>query len=148
MNDITSQVTDFLSAALRRPVEPDDDYFAQGLADSLFALELVTFVEHRFALTIEVEDLDLDSFRTAHRITEFVRRKTGSPEAAGAEGAAGAQDATGAEGAVGAEGAAGAEEAAGAERAARTEVATGAEEAARTEAGETREAGEAHAEGL
>ncbi|MEU4985670.1 acyl carrier protein [Streptomyces sp. NPDC021969] len=80
MNDITEQITGFLSAALRRPVQPDDDYFAQGLADSLFALELVTFVESRFDLAVEVEDLDLDSFRTAHRIAELVRRKTGTPE--------------------------------------------------------------------
>ncbi|MGW7413536.1 acyl carrier protein [Streptomyces sp. NPDC054863] len=79
-DDITEQITDFLSAALRLQIEPDDDYFAQGLADSLFALELVTFVENRFALVVEVEDLDLDSFRTAHRITEFVRRKTAAPE--------------------------------------------------------------------
>ncbi|MEU2180717.1 acyl carrier protein [Streptomyces thermolilacinus] len=80
MNDITPQITAFLSAALRRPVEPDDDYFAQGLVDSLFALELVTFVESHFAISVQVEDLDLDSFRTANRITEFVRRKTGAPE--------------------------------------------------------------------
>ena len=80
MNDIASQITGFLTAALRRQVEPDDDYFAQGLADSLFALELVTFVESRYAITVTVEDLDLDSFRTANRITEFVRRKTGTPE--------------------------------------------------------------------
>jgi acyl carrier protein len=77
---ITRQVTEFLTAALRQPVGPDDDYFALGLADSLFALELVTFVESRFALTVEVEDLDLDSFRTANRITRFVQRKTGSPD--------------------------------------------------------------------
>ncbi|MFC8914866.1 acyl carrier protein [Streptomyces sp. NPDC047821] len=80
MNDITPQITAFLSAALRRRVEPDDDYFAQGLVDSLFALELVTFVESHFAISVQVEDLDLDSFRTANRITEFVRRKTGAPE--------------------------------------------------------------------
>ncbi|MFF4924081.1 acyl carrier protein [Kitasatospora sp. NPDC001261] len=85
---ITEQITDFLSAALRRRVEPDDDYFAQGLADSLFALELVTFVETRFALTVEVEDLNLDSFRTANRITEFVRRKTAAPERGEAHGEA------------------------------------------------------------
>ncbi|MFJ4854965.1 acyl carrier protein [Streptomyces sp. NPDC088730] len=78
-NDITGQITEFLSAALRRRIEPDDDYFEQGFADSLFALELVTFVEGRFDLTIEVEDLDLDNFRTAHRITEVVRRKAGAP---------------------------------------------------------------------
>ncbi|MEU6633461.1 acyl carrier protein [Streptomyces parvus] len=79
MNDnITEQIIEFLGAALRRPVGADDDYFEQGFADSLFALELVTFVETRFGLTIEVEDLDLDSFRTANRITEVVRRKTGA----------------------------------------------------------------------
>ncbi|MEU0280797.1 acyl carrier protein [Streptomyces sp. NPDC088147] len=78
MNGITEEVTEFLTAALRRPIGPDDDYFALGLADSLFALELVTFVEERFSFTVEVEDLDLDSFRTATRITEFVLRKTGS----------------------------------------------------------------------
>lgn len=79
-DDVTGQVTEFLTAALRRPVGPDDDYFALGLADSLFALELVTFVESRFDLTVEVEDLDLDSFRTANRIARFVQRKTGSPD--------------------------------------------------------------------
>jgi acyl carrier protein len=80
VNDVTGEITEFLSAALRCEVGPDDDYFALGLADSLFALELVTFVEGRFSLTVEVEDLDLESFRTANRITAFVQRKTGAPE--------------------------------------------------------------------
>ncbi|MEV8390858.1 MULTISPECIES: acyl carrier protein [unclassified Streptomyces] len=75
---ITEEVTEFLTAALRRPIGPDDDYFAMGLANSLFALELVTFVEERFSFTVEVEDLDLDSFRTANRITDLVLRKTGA----------------------------------------------------------------------
>lgn len=83
MNDTTREITEFLTAALRRPVGPEDDYFALGLADSLFALELVTFVESRFALTVEVEDLDLDSFRTAERVSRFVRSKTGAPGQAG-----------------------------------------------------------------
>ncbi|AXK31685.1 acyl carrier protein [Streptomyces armeniacus] len=75
--NITEEITDFLSAALRQAVDPEDDYFALGLADSLFALELVAFVEERFRITVEVEDLDLDSFRSAARITRFVERKTG-----------------------------------------------------------------------
>ncbi|MTE19562.1 acyl carrier protein [Streptomyces sp. TRM43335] len=74
----TEEITRFLTEALRRPIGPDDDYFALGLVDSLFALELVTHVEQRFTLTVEVEDLDLDSFRTARRIAEFVHRKTGA----------------------------------------------------------------------
>jgi acyl carrier protein len=90
---ITEEVITFLAAALRRQVGPEDDYFALGLVDSLFALELVTFVEDHFGLTVEVEDLDLDSFRTAARITRFVRRKqamagpsSGGPQEASAGG--------------------------------------------------------------
>ncbi|MFP8963438.1 acyl carrier protein [Streptomyces nanhaiensis] len=75
---ITGEITRFLTDALRRPIGPDDDYFELGLVDSLFALELVTYVEQRFDLTVEVEDLDLDSFRTARRLTGFVLRKTGA----------------------------------------------------------------------
>ncbi|WP_435975650.1 acyl carrier protein [Streptomyces sp. Qhu_M48] len=76
----TEEITRFLTEALRRTVGPDDDYFALGLVDSLFALELVTYVEDRFSLTVEVEDLDLDSFRTARRLTAFVHSKTGSAD--------------------------------------------------------------------
>ncbi|MYT77489.1 Acyl carrier protein [Streptomyces sp. MnatMP-M77] len=74
------EITRFLTEALRREVGPDDDYFALGLVDSLFALELVTYVEDRFELTVEVEDLDLDSFRTAGRLTAFVHAKKAGAE--------------------------------------------------------------------
>lgn len=76
------EITRFLAAALRREVGPDDDYFALGLVDSLFALELVTHVEDRYELTVEVEDLDLDSFRTARRLTAFVHAKKAGAETA------------------------------------------------------------------
>ncbi|WP_151484872.1 acyl carrier protein [Streptomyces albicerus] len=68
----------FLAAALGTEVGPDDDYFATGLADSLFALELVTFVEHRFQLTVEAEDLALDNFRTAAHIMAFAQARGGA----------------------------------------------------------------------
>jgi len=56
---------------------PDEDYFALGLVNSLLALELVSYVEQRYRVTVEVEDLDLDNFRTMNRIASFVRKKTG-----------------------------------------------------------------------
>lgn len=54
---------------------PDEDYFARGLVSSLMALELVTFVEQRFGISVEVGDLDLDNFRTMRRIAGFVLKK-------------------------------------------------------------------------
>ncbi|MGX2997518.1 acyl carrier protein [Streptomyces sp. JNUCC 64] len=77
-NGTGERIARFLSGALRHPVGPDDDYFALGLVDSLFALELVTHVEHHYGFTVEVEDLELDNFRTVRRLTAFVLRKTGA----------------------------------------------------------------------
>lgn len=74
--EVSSELTAFLTAGARQHVGPDDDYFALGLVNSLFALELVTFVERRFGLEVGVEDLDLDHFRTVSRLTDFVLRKT------------------------------------------------------------------------
>ncbi|MFH9044657.1 acyl carrier protein [Streptomyces sp. NPDC017966] len=75
MDKATADLLAFLATALGTEVGSDDDYFATGLANSLFALELVTFVEHRFRLTVEVEDLHLDHFRTAARVLAFVHDK-------------------------------------------------------------------------
>lgn len=68
---------DFLTESLGVEVATETDIFAEGMVTSLFALELVTFVEQRFGLTVEVDDLDLDNFRSAANIGEFVRRKRG-----------------------------------------------------------------------
>ncbi|MEV6278230.1 acyl carrier protein [Nocardia sp. NPDC051832] len=56
---------------------PDDDYFALGLVNSLRALELVAYLERTFGFEVEIDDLDLDNFRTVHRAADFVTRKRG-----------------------------------------------------------------------
>ncbi|KAA2266547.1 acyl carrier protein [Solihabitans fulvus] len=76
VDEVVDEIRTFFSSAVGEGVpHPDDDYFALGLVNSLFALELVTHVERTFGLTVEVEDLDLDNFRTMNRIARFVRHK-------------------------------------------------------------------------
>ncbi|WP_157124687.1 acyl carrier protein [Nocardia pseudovaccinii] len=53
----------------------DDDIFALGLVNSLRALEIVVHVEQTYGISVEVEDLDLDNFRTAARAAAYVERK-------------------------------------------------------------------------
>jgi acyl carrier protein len=65
----------FATATAGNTPGPDEDYFALGLVNSLLALELVAHVERRFGIEVDVEDLDLDHFRTMNRVTAFVRRK-------------------------------------------------------------------------
>jgi methoxymalonate biosynthesis acyl carrier protein len=75
-DQVTWELLEFLSASLGSRLGPDDDFFALGLANSLFALELITFVEQRYALTIGVQDLELDNFSTVGQIAGFVTRKS------------------------------------------------------------------------
>jgi acyl carrier protein len=75
-DQVSGELLEFVSACVGRVLTVDDDYFELGLADSLFSLELVTFVESRFTVVVEVDDLDLNNFRTVERLTEFVLKKS------------------------------------------------------------------------
>ncbi len=76
MNDDAAAIREFLSQFLKgRIVDDDHDIFASGFVNSLFALQLVTFVEKRFQVSVESEDLDLDNFRTIGAILGLIARK-------------------------------------------------------------------------
>ncbi len=58
-----------------RNLKDDEDIFALGVVNSLFAMQLVAFVEREFQITIDNEDLDLDNFRSINAMTSLVTRK-------------------------------------------------------------------------
>jgi acyl carrier protein len=72
---VRERVRAFLHDVLRQQIGDDVNLFATGLADSLLAMRLVTFVETAFGLTVEAEDLDPAHFRSVDAITDFVHRK-------------------------------------------------------------------------
>jgi acyl carrier protein len=89
VSSVKSGIRDFVGRASNdRPLGDDEDIFAAGFVNSLFAMELVTFVEGTFGITIESEDLDLDNFRTVSRIADLVTRKAGISGETAAETAA------------------------------------------------------------
>ncbi|MFB6553547.1 acyl carrier protein [Streptomyces sp. NPDC056405] len=51
----------------------DDDIFALGYVNSLFAVELVRFVEKTFGITVPEDAMRMDNFRTIDAIVELVR---------------------------------------------------------------------------
>lgn len=55
----------------------EDDIFKMGLVNSLFALELVVFLESTFGIAIENEDLQLEHFSTVNNLEAFINRKKG-----------------------------------------------------------------------
>jgi acyl carrier protein len=56
-----------------------DDIFRLGFVNSLFAMELVMFIEKTFGLTIPNDELVIDNFRTAKSMAELVFRLTPDP---------------------------------------------------------------------
>jgi methoxymalonate biosynthesis acyl carrier protein len=52
----------------------DDDIFAIGFVNSLFAMELVMFIESTFGFSIPNDALRLDNFRTVRSMAELVTK--------------------------------------------------------------------------
>ena len=74
--DVKGRVTEFLSTSFRHhDFQEDEDIFGLGFVNSLFAMQLVNFVETAFGITVENEDLDLENFRTIEAIATLVERK-------------------------------------------------------------------------
>ncbi|RKN12861.1 acyl carrier protein [Streptomyces radicis] len=67
-------------------VELDDrvDIFTLGFVNSLFAMELVMFLEKEFDLRIPNEEMSLDNFRTVEGMSALVARvRAGASAGAG-----------------------------------------------------------------
>jgi len=60
----------------------DEDLFSLGFINSLFALELVEFIEERFDLEIESDDLEIDNFRSVRAMSTLIDLKARSGAAA------------------------------------------------------------------
>lgn len=56
-------------------LKDDDDIFALGFVNSLFAMQLVMFVEKEFNMTVEDDDLNIDNFRSLNAIARLVASK-------------------------------------------------------------------------
>lgn len=74
--EIKAAIRTFLFRYLRNNQPGDDqDIFALGLVNSLFAMQLVNFVEKEFGISVEQEDLEIENFSTINAIASLVQHK-------------------------------------------------------------------------
>jgi methoxymalonate biosynthesis acyl carrier protein len=79
---IASPLRQFMARSFDgRMIADQDDIFALGFGNSLFAMQLVAFVERQFDVDIDSEDLDMDNFRSIQAISQLVARKLPSASA-------------------------------------------------------------------
>lgn len=74
--EMKAAIRQFLAQPFKNyALQDDEDIFALGFVNSLFAMQLVLFIEKTFQITIENEDLELDNFRTINALASLVARK-------------------------------------------------------------------------
>ena len=57
-------------------IDATQDIFSLGFVNSLFAMELVMFVEKTFSVTISNDELRIDNFRSADAMADLIGRLT------------------------------------------------------------------------
>lgn len=76
MDENKSKIKVFLSKYFKNnELQDDEDIFALGFVNSLFAMQLVMFMEKEFEIRVENNDLDLNNFRTINSISSFITTK-------------------------------------------------------------------------
>ncbi len=74
--ELRSRLRAFLGRYLHESTLADgDDLFASGRVNSLFAMQLVLFLEKEFRVRIENRDLDLANFRSIDAMAALIEKK-------------------------------------------------------------------------
>ena len=67
-NHIVSSIDNF-------ELKNDDKIFELGFLDSMFALQLVGFIEETFGIEVTDDDLDIQNFSSVNNIVSFIHSK-------------------------------------------------------------------------
>ena len=51
--------------------------FETGIVNSLFAVQLMTFIEKTFQIEVGMDDLDIENFKSINATAAFVMKKNG-----------------------------------------------------------------------
>ena len=76
VKNMKAKIREFLGRFIdESSVGDDDNIFETGLVNSLFALQLVSFIEQEFDISIENEELDIQHFKDINSIASLISKK-------------------------------------------------------------------------
>ena len=76
MFEAKTKIKKFISQHFsNQEIKDDEDIFEMGFVNSMFAMQLVYFIEQEFNITVKNEDLDFDNFRTVNAMVSFLESK-------------------------------------------------------------------------
>ncbi len=76
--DVITRIREFVlqkfPLARKRKVTDHDNLLESGVIDSLGVLDLVTFLQQEFSVTVTDDDLTPENFQNIERMAQFVQR--------------------------------------------------------------------------
>lgn len=76
MNDTKLKIREFLQQFFgNHQLRDDEDLFSTGYVNSLFAMQLVMFIEQEFHIQLSNDELDLSNFKSIDTISNFLEQK-------------------------------------------------------------------------
>ena len=76
-NQLMDTIRTFIQASINIDgLRNDENIFESGIANSLFAVQLMTFIERTFAIEVGPDDLDIENFKSIDAMAAFVAKKT------------------------------------------------------------------------
>ena len=74
--DTKIKIRDFLQQFFGdHQLRDDEDLFSTGYVNSLFAMQLVMFIEQEFHIQLSNDELDLSNFKSIETISNFLEQK-------------------------------------------------------------------------
>jgi acyl carrier protein len=70
-------VENFLFGNREKLPDDDDSFLQKGLIDSTGILEVVSFIEEKFGIRVEDDDLVPENLDSVRRLADFIARKRG-----------------------------------------------------------------------
>ena len=69
-------IKNFILESINIPnLQEDDNLFESGIVNSLFAIQLMTFLEKSFNIEVTMDDLSMDNFQSINATSLFVEKK-------------------------------------------------------------------------
>ena len=83
MNDIEQKIRAYIAENILfsdkgYPYPDDASFLNEGIIDSMNMLQVVTFVEKHYRISVDDEDITPDNFDSVSRLAAYIRKKTAS----------------------------------------------------------------------
>jgi methoxymalonate biosynthesis acyl carrier protein len=74
--EIIETVKSFMKHYIKKDdLKEEDNIFDQGLISSLFLVQLVSFIEEEYGISIPNEELDMDHFKDINSIASLIKSR-------------------------------------------------------------------------